>query len=230
MKILWNLREGILITGLIWISISGCTAFSQEKKQSESDLPPGQRKTDNFPILRIWDIPELDKETWTLTVTGAVEDTVTFAYNQLLGLDTVQVLSDFHCVTGWSRQKNRWTGVLIRTVLDQIKLNPDAKYLTFLAADGYTTSLPISECLSDVDMLAFRWEGKRLDKTIGGPVRVVIPEKYGYKSAMWLTEIQAPVDQELGYWEKRGYSNSADPLKEERIEKSVNKKNPDGQE
>jgi len=224
------LKEIALVIILIGMSFSGCTAVSQEVNQSDSKLPPGQRETDNFPILRIGEIPDLDKETWSLNVTGAIADTLTFTYNQLLELDTVQVLSDFHCVTGWSRQKNRWTGVLIRTFLKQIKLNENAKYLSFLAADGYSTSLPISECLSDVDMLAFRWEGKRLDKTLGGPVRIVIPEKYGYKSAMWLTEIRVTVEQELGYWEQRGYSNTADPLKEERIEAQPEEKSPSGQE
>jgi DMSO/TMAO reductase YedYZ molybdopterin-dependent catalytic subunit len=219
MKTAWGKKESFLIHILLWMSVTGYSAMSQKtEKSSDSELPPGQRKVDNFPILRIGDIPELDKKTWTLAVTGAVEDTLTFSYDQLLSLDTVQVRSDFHCVTGWSRQKNRWTGVLIRTLLGQIKMNADARFLSFLAADGYSTSLPIEECLGDMDMLAFRWEGKRLDSKLGGPVRAVIPEKYGYKSAMWLTEIRVTVEQKPGYWEKRGYSNSADPVKEERTE------------
>ncbi|NQT25073.1 molybdopterin-dependent oxidoreductase [candidate division KSB1 bacterium] len=218
MKISWKKQGILLLHILLWMSMTSCSAVSQQVVESESTLPSGQRKVDNFPILRIGDIPELDEENWSLTVTGTIEDSATFTYNQILDLDTVQVLSDFHCVTGWSHQKNRWTGVLIRTFLEQIKLNADAKFLSFLAADGYSTSLPISECLSGVDMLAFRWEGKRLDNKLGGPIRAVIPEKYGYKSAMWLTEIRVTVDEELGYWEKRGYNNSADPKKEERMD------------
>lgn len=215
---------------LLWTGITACPALSQEAEKTDTPLPPGQRAVDNFPILRMGEIPELDQEAWTLNVTGAVEDTVTFTYSRLLDLDTVQVLSDFHCVTGWSRQKNRWTGVLIRTVLEQVRLKPDAKFLTFLAADGYSTSLAIEDCLSDVDMLGFRWEGRRLDNNLGGPVRAVIPEKYGYKSAMWLTEIRVTVDQEPGYWEQRGYSNSADPMKEERIETHLENDHPEEQE
>lgn len=195
----------------VWSALAGCAAVSQDAGSPSDALPPGQREVDNFPILRIGDIPDLEKETWTLTATGEVQDTAVFTYDRLLELDTVEVVSDFHCVTGWSRRDNRWTGVLIRTFLDHIRLKPEARFLSFLAADGYSTSLPISECTGDQDMLAFRWEGKRLDKDLGGPVRVVIPGKYGYKSAMWLTEIRATAEKELGYWEKRGYSNTADP-------------------
>ena len=93
---------------------------------------------------------------------------------------------------------------------------PGAKFVTFRGADGYTTSLAIEDCIGDDDILAFCWEGQNLEKSLGGPVRAVIPSRYGYKSCMWLVEMKLTKKQQLGYWEKRGYSNSADPWKEER--------------
>ena len=133
-----------------------------------------------------------------------------------MALESVEMVSDFHCVTGWTRLDNHWKGVRIRTVLQLAGPKESANYVTFVSVDGYTTSLPINECTGDEDILAFRWEGRDLDKDNGGPVRIVIPDKYGYKGALWIQELRITKEQELGYWEQRGYSNSADPWKEER--------------
>jgi DMSO/TMAO reductase YedYZ molybdopterin-dependent catalytic subunit len=182
-------------------------------------IPPGQRVTTNFPLLHISTIPNLTRTNWTLHVTGECDKSLKLDWNAFMKMDTAGSVSDFHCVTGWTRLDNHWSGVRIRDILDQSKVRKSARYITFRSADGYTTSLPIQECIGDDDILAFRWEGKDLDNTTGGPVRVVIPEKYAYKSALWVIELQLTKDQETGYWEQRGYSNSADPWKEERYSK-----------
>ncbi len=187
-----------------------------ELAQKKGDIPPGQRAVKNFPVLHIGPIPDLNWTNWRLEITGRVKDTLTFDWQTFIRLDTIQTVNDFHCVTGWSRLNNRWTGVRIKHLLEKAHADSSARFITFQAADGYTTSLPLDACSCDEDILAFRWEGKLIDKKLGGPVRVVIPEKYGYKSAMWLTKMILTKDEEPGYWETRGYSDSADPWKEER--------------
>ena len=188
--------------------------------QESDKLPPGQRETGNFPILRIGEIPDLDRKSWSLKISGEVEHQVTWDWTAFSQLDTVHIQTPFHCVTGWSRVQNDWAGVLIQSILKIVKPTDKARYVTFKGADGYETSLAISECTGPQDILGFSWEGQDLDKFKGGPIRAVIPGKYGFKSAMWLIEMKLTEEQELGYWEKRGYSNSANPWKEERHQSS----------
>jgi DMSO/TMAO reductase YedYZ molybdopterin-dependent catalytic subunit len=138
-------------------------------------------------------------------------------WQQFSRLETVKRVTDFHCVTGWTRLDLHWEGVHIKDLLDAVQLKKSARFITFKSADGYTTSLPISECTGEDDLLAFKLDGQFLDNSKGGPVRVVIPAKYGYKSALWITEIVATKRQETGLWEKQGYHNNADPWKEERF-------------
>lgn len=182
-------------------------------------IPPNQRIVSDFYPLHYDKIPEIDRFSWKLKVHGEVKNSLNFNWESFSKLDTIQSISDFHCVTTWSRLDNHWVGVRIRDILAMAEPTSKAKFITFKAADGYTTSLPIEECLGDDDILAFRWENKDMDKSLGGPVRAVIPSKYGYKSCMWLIEMKLTKKQQLGYWEKRGYSNSANPWKEERKEK-----------
>lgn len=182
-------------------------------------LPPGQKLIEDFPLLYIADVPDLNHDNWRLRIHGQVEDELEFNWHTFLSNDTLSTISDFHCVTGWSRLDNDWTGVRVRDVLEQVGVKSKANFVTFRSADGYTTSLPISECTGDDDILAFRWEGVLLEKDRGGPVRIVIPSKYAYKSALWIVEMELTKRQDWGYWEVRGYSNSADPWKEERYDK-----------
>lgn len=202
------------------VSICSLMLVSSLYAQKEQErVPPGQRVITDFPLLHISDIPELTRKNWSLRVTGECENPLKLGWKVFMQLDTVQSVSDFHCVTTWTRLDNRWTGVRIIDILKECRPSESAEFITFRSADGYTTSLPISECTGEDDILAFRWEGEDLDKSRGGPVRVVIPKKYGYKSALWVVEMKLTRKQEMGYWEKRGYSNTADPWKEERYAK-----------
>lgn len=185
-------------------------------KLSQKGLPPGQRWIDEFAILYIDEIPDIDRESWRLKIHGDVAKPQTLDYGQLLEMDTVVQVNDFHCVTGWSREKNHWAGVRLGDILALAEPGANARFVTFRGADGYETSLSLSECRLPKNLLAFGWEGKRLDKELGGPVRVVIPGKYGFKSTMWVIEMELTEDQQNGTWEKQGYSNTADPWKEER--------------
>lgn len=189
-----------------WMSMGG------EKRR----VPPGQRVVSEFPVLHVGSVPEFDPEIWDFRVEGSVENPVRLSYEEFLKLPKVVSVSDFHCVTGWSRLDNRWEGVLFKTVFDFVRPLREVKYVTVVAEENYTTSLPLAELLDDDVLLAYKLNDKPLDPEHGGPLRLVVPKKYAYKSAKWVRKLRFTEEQELGYWEKRGYSNTADPWKEER--------------
>lgn len=179
-------------------------------------VPPNQRLTEEFPVLHVGSVPKFDRDTWNFVVEGLVENPVRLGFDEFLKLPKTVSVSDFHCVTGWSRLSNRWEGVLFRAVVDLVKPLKEARFVTVVAEGDYTTSLPLGDLLGDDVLLAYGFEGKPLEPLHGGPLRLVVPKKYAYKSAKWVRKLRFTKDQELGYWEKRGYSDSADPWKEER--------------
>lgn len=183
-------------------------------------LPPHQKRANRFPILQAGDIPYiLKKENWTLEIYGEVEKPKTFTYSQFIKLPITKLKTDIHCVTGWSLFDTYWEGVLFRDIFKIVKPTKKAKFVIFKCADlngNFTTSLPLEELKGDDTMLAFKFDNKELDVKHGGPVRGLVPEKYFYKSAKWIIKLKLVEKDELGYWERMGYSNSADPWKEER--------------
>jgi DMSO/TMAO reductase YedYZ molybdopterin-dependent catalytic subunit len=161
-------------------------------------------------------VPKFDPKTWDFVVEGLVENPVKLSFDEFLKLPKVVSISDFHCVTGWSKLNNRWEGVLFKAVAELVKPLKEVRYVTIAAEGDYTTSLPLNELVSDDVLLAYGFEGKSLEPVHGGPLRLVVPKKYAYKSAKWVRRLRFTREQELGYWEQRGYSDSADPWKEER--------------
>jgi len=185
-------------------------------KLKEKRLPPGQKEVKGVPLRHIGSIPKFDPNTWRLEVHGEVEKPATFRFEDLKAEPSVISVSDFHCVEGWSVLNNKWEGVSFKTIVQIVKPKENAKYVTFECDDGYTTSLPLSDLLEDNVLLAYKLDDKPLPPERGGPLRLIVPQKYAYKSPMWLRRIKFTSMQELGYWESRGYSNTADPWKEER--------------
>ena len=179
-------------------------------------LPPGQRQVDALRVLHEGPVPKFDETTWTFQVYGLVKNPFELTYEEFKGLSRVVVNSDFHCVTGWSKLENKWEGVLFSSILERAELLENAKFATIECFFNYTTSLPIEDLLLDDVLLAFRLDDKDLPFVHGGPLRLVVPHKYGYKSAKWVRKIKFTEEQELGYWEKRGYSNTADPFTDDR--------------
>ncbi len=179
-------------------------------------VPPNQRVTSKFPVLHVGPIPKFDPEKWDFTVEGLVETPVRLTYEEVLNLPKTVSVSDFHCVTGWSKLDNKWEGVAFQTVSELVKPLKKAKYVMVVAEGDYTTSLPLAELLENDVLLAYRLNEKPLEPKHGGPLRLVVPKKYAYKSAKWVRKLRFTEKQELGYWEKRGYSNTADPWKEQR--------------
>jgi DMSO/TMAO reductase YedYZ molybdopterin-dependent catalytic subunit len=191
----------------------GMDDYMSEKKER---FPPNQRVTSKFPVLHVGNIQTFDPRTWDLVVEGLVENPLRLTYEKFLNLPKIVSASDFHCVTGWSKLDNKWEGVSFRTISDLVKPLKNAKYVTIVSEGNYTTSLPLEDLLDDDVLLAYRLDGKPLKPEHGRPLRLVVPKKYAYKSGKWLRKLRFTEKQELGYWEKRGYSNSADPWKEER--------------
>ena len=183
-------------------------------------LPPGQKKVKKFPILQAGGIPyHLKKENWSLEIYGEVEYPKTFTYKDFIKLPTTKIKTDIHCVTGWSLYDASWEGVLFKDIFKIVKPTEKAKFVVFQCEDlggNFTTSLPIKELMGDDTMLAFKYNGEELDVKHGGPMRGLVPKKYFYKSAKWVRKLKLVENDELGYWERGGYSNTANPWNEER--------------
>ena len=182
-------------------------------------LPPGQREAKGTPLRQIGAIPKADLNTWRLEVYGEVEKPTMFSFEELKTEPSVVSLADFHCVEGWSILDNKWEGVPFKAITEIVKPKENATYVTFECDDGYTTSLLLSELLENDVLLAYKLNDKPLPPERGGPLRLIIPSKYAYKSPKWIRKIKFTSKQELGYWESRGYSNTADPWKEQRYTK-----------
>jgi DMSO/TMAO reductase YedYZ molybdopterin-dependent catalytic subunit len=182
----------------------------------ENRLPPGQRKTSKFPVLSKGETPDWDPETWSFDVTGAVESDLHLSWDEFREIPSETQRQDFHCVTGWSKFDCEFHGVPFTTIADRAGVRPTAEHVMFYGLDGYTTDLPLEDCLRDEVLFAWLYEDDQLPREHGGPLRVVVPHKYAYKGAKWVHGVEFLPEPELGYWEKRGYSETADPWKEER--------------
>lgn len=197
--------------------------LSKDENAKRRNLPPGQK-----PIKRLlkWGkdhptiggpVPKIDLEKWVLTIDGKVKKTLELSWNNLLKLPTVESISDFHCVEGWSVLGLKWEGIRFENIVSMVEPIETAKFVSFICADGYTTSLPLEELLGEDVLLAYKLDGEYLDEGIGAPLRLVVPHKYAYKSAMWITRIRFTKKKELGYWESQGYSDTADIWKNDRF-------------
>jgi DMSO/TMAO reductase YedYZ molybdopterin-dependent catalytic subunit len=184
---------------------------------SRERVPPGQRVTSKLPRLDLGVVPKFNEVTWCLRVEGLVERPLELSYRETLALPRFSSVSDFHCVTGWSRLDNKWEGVSFKTIVDTVRPKPEAKFVTLESSDGYATSLPLSDLLDSDVLLAYALDGERLEAKHGGPLRMIIPDKYAYKSAKWIERIRFTAEKEIGYWEQRGYSDTADPWTEDRF-------------
>ena len=193
------------------------------KSQNEKKLPPGQTPIDR--ILK-WGIdhpgitssnPKLDLKTYMLVVDGEVANPVRLSWDDILRLPKIVSISDFHCVEGWSMLNCKWEGVLFKEIVKLAKPKETAQFVTFECADGYTTSLTLAELAGDNVLLAYKLDGKALEEGLGFPLRLVVPSKYAYKSALWVTRVRFTSKKELGFWERRGYSDTADVWKNDRF-------------
>jgi DMSO/TMAO reductase YedYZ molybdopterin-dependent catalytic subunit len=184
-------------------------------------LPVGQHQVPNWPVLDLGIQPDLPLDQWQLAVYGEVENPFTLNWKEFLALPQYKDISDFHCVTTWSRMDNNWEGVQLKTIAEKAKLKPTAKFVYFTGYDGYSTNLTLDEALDPDVLLVHTWEGRPLPKEHGGPVRVIVPRKYAWKGSKWVKEIMFLPQDKLGFWELRGYSNSAEPWYDDRYAEPI---------
>jgi DMSO/TMAO reductase YedYZ molybdopterin-dependent catalytic subunit len=188
----------------------------EAKSADKPRLPPGQRLVTGFPVLDLGNQPEVPLEKWSLDVQGLVENPVTWEWQDFMAQPQVTRVTDFHCVTTWSTFDNRWEGVLFRHLLDVVRPKPEVEHVLFRSYDGYSTNVPLSELSHDDVLIAHRWNGQPLTREHGGPARMIVPSLYAWKGAKWVKEIVFLAQDRPGYWEVRGYSNTADPWTEDR--------------
>ena len=179
-------------------------------------LPPGQRKVDNWPVLDLGIQPDIPVHAWRLFVDGEVENPVTWKWGEFTDLPKTQLVTDIHCVTAWSRYDNKWEGVSARDFLAQVKPKESAEHVILHSYDTYTTNVPLADFAADDVMLAWNWNGEPISREHGGPLRVVIPHLYFWKSAKWIKRLDFLAVDQPGFWEVRGYHNVGDPWLEER--------------
>lgn len=179
-------------------------------------LPPGQHLVKNWPVLDLGQQPIISIESWRLEVGGLVETPLDLNWAAFQALEQSAMVSDIHCVTTWSRYDNKWKGVATRDLLDLAMPKAEAGYVMLTSYDGYTTNLPLSDFAAEDAILATAWEGLPLTRDHGGPMRLVVPHLYFWKSAKWLRRIDLLPADKAGFWEKNGYHMYGDPWREQR--------------
>ncbi len=181
-------------------------------------LPPDQVAAQKWPVLDLGVKPVLPLESWSLAVDGAVEAPLLLSWADLLALPQVEEESDFHCVTGWSLLDARFAGVTFSVVAALARPLPTATHVLVHAADGYSANLPLEEALKDDVLFAHGYDGAPLPLDHGGPVRLVTPQLWAWKGAKWVTRVEFLEADRKGFWELRGYSNSAHPWRNDRYD------------
>jgi DMSO/TMAO reductase YedYZ molybdopterin-dependent catalytic subunit len=179
-------------------------------------LPPGQHLVKDWPVLDLGLQPDVSRERFRLDAVGAIEHPVSWSWAQFMAQPQVESVSDIHCVTSWSRLDNAWQGVPTRQLLSAVEPKPEASVVVLHSHDGYTTNLALEDFAAEDAILAHSWQGQPLSPEHGGPVRLVVPHLYFWKSAKWLQRIEFRGADKPGFWETRGYHNRGDPWREER--------------
>jgi len=179
-------------------------------------LPPGQYLTDRFPVLHVGDVPTYAPGEWNLTVNGLVDKPFTLTFEELTALPSVTLTTDIHCVTKWSKFDTVWRGVKLKDLLDIAGIQPDATHVMGHAEYGYTANLPMEDALRDESMVVWEYEGEAIEPIHGGPVRLLVPNLYFWKSPKWLRGIELMNADKPGFWERNGYHMYGDPFLEQR--------------
>jgi DMSO/TMAO reductase YedYZ molybdopterin-dependent catalytic subunit len=179
-------------------------------------LPVGQHQVENWPVLDLGVHPMLPDWRWKLTIDGEVDHPIVLSMEDFRELPQVEDVSDFHCVTTWSRMDLAWKGVRLADAIALAEPKLEASHVMLHAYDGYTTNIPLDEALEPDVLLAHTVDGEPLSREHGGPVRVITPQLYAWKGAKWIKRIELMIGDRPGFWEERGYSMSALPWKNDR--------------
>jgi len=192
------------------VPVEGVNVYGNPK------LPPGQTATGKFPVLTYGPTPEFRRKEWALKVWGLVEP-MSWTWDEFMKLPQKKITADFHCVTHWSRFGDEWEGVFFRDLIKELQVQPGAAFVLQHAYGGYTTNLPLKWMVDEDVMFVHTVNGSPLEAEHGGPMRVITPRRYAWKGAKWVNGLEFLAKDKPGFWEQNGYSNSADPWKEERF-------------
>ena len=182
-------------------------------------LPPGQYSTDRFPVLHVGDVPDYgDLSQWDISVAGLVERPVRLSWSQLLARPAVEVTTDIHCVTKWSKFDTLWKGCSLADLLNEAGIRPEATHVMFHCEFGYTTNLPLADVLEPhTALLAYEYGGEPLEAEHGFPLRTLVPHLYLWKSAKWVRSVELMAGDMPGFWERNGYHMYGDPFRAQRF-------------
>ena len=191
--------------------------MNDRKRTGEERVPPGQYVTEKWPVLTYGPTPEVDLSEVKLRISGRVDSTVEHSWKKLQQQPRIDVVADFHCVTRFSTLDNPWSGFSTRALLELVKIDPDATHVLVHCLGGYTTNVPLEDFSSHRALLADRHDDAPLAPEHGGPLRLVVPHLYAWKSAKWVCEIELLLEDRRGFWEENGYHTYGDPWREERF-------------
>ncbi len=186
-------------------------------RNGEGRIPPGQYVSKKWPVLTFGATPEVDLETFELRIFGLVEAERAWSWRELQALPRFEVTADFHCVTRFSTLDNPWSGFATREILRHVLVDPEASQVLVHCYGGYTTNLPLEDFLSERALLADRHDGQPLAVEHGGPLRLVVPHLYAWKSAKWVQGLELLAADQRGFWEENGYHTYGDPWREQRF-------------
>ena len=195
----------------------GLTRLVSPDTLRDQRVPRGQVKTTKWPVLHAGPTPKIDRAAWTFRAFGAVEKPASWTWDEFRALPASVVAADMHCVTRWSKLNNAWEGVTVRELMGRIAPDPGARFVLVHAENGYTTNLPMPDFLGDDCLFAWAHDGRPLEPDHGGPLRLVVPRLYAWKSAKWVRAIEFLEADRPGFWEQNGYHNHGDPWSEERF-------------
>ena len=187
------------------------------QNRGDVDAPPGQFVTEKFPVLTFGPTPRIPTADWRFKVFGLVEDELTLDWEQFNDLPQVTLDAEFHCVTQWSKLQNTWQGILFTDLMKLITPKPESRYVMAHCYGGYTANVALDVLLDDDVLFAHSHDGRPLSPEHGGPMRLVVPKRYGWKSAKWVNGLEFMAQDAPGFWEMRGYHMEGDPWKEERF-------------
>jgi DMSO/TMAO reductase YedYZ molybdopterin-dependent catalytic subunit len=180
-------------------------------------VPPGQYVTDRFPVLHAGVVPDVDLSSWDFTIDGLVEEERRWAWDEFLALPSEEVTVDIHCVTKWSKLDTSWEGVSVGEVWSRIEPLPEATHVLVRAEHGFTANLAIADLLEGPNLLAHRYAGVPLEPDHGYPLRLVVPDRYFWKSVKWVRGLTLLAEDQPGFWERNGYHMHGDPWREQRF-------------
>lgn len=179
-------------------------------------IPPGQYLTSKFPVLTYGPNPPVDLAHWSLSISGEVEEPFSVSWAELMAMEQATITTDIHCVTRWSKLDTTWTGVRVRDLLDRARIKPQGKFVLAHSDGGYTTNMPLELLYDDDVLVTHTYDGKPLENDHGAPLRLLVPQRYFWKSAKFLRRLEILPEDRQGFWELNGYHNDGDPFTEQR--------------